>query len=65
MAMTKNPQFHQRSKHINIRYHWIRKYVEDKIFEIHSIRDPQQTANILTKPIPKPKHDRHRAEMGI
>jgi hypothetical protein len=65
MSMTKNPQFHQRSKHIALRYHWIRQFVDDKTFDIESIRDPEQTADVLTKPIPKLKHEKHRREMGI
>ena len=28
-------------------------------------RDLEQTADILTKPLPKPKHQRHRREMGM
>ena len=30
-----------------------------------SRRDPEQTADILTKPLLKPKHQRHRREMGM
>jgi hypothetical protein len=48
-----------------LHYHWIWKYVEDKVFDIESIRDSEQTADALTMPIPKPKHTRHTREMGI
>jgi hypothetical protein len=65
ISLTKNPQFHQRSKHIALHYHWIRKFVKDKVFDIESTRDPEQTADILTKPIPRLKHVQHTSEMGI
>jgi len=32
----------------------IRDLVNDKILDVQSCRDPEQTANILTKPLPKP-----------
>src|ERR1700679_1801578 len=65
VILSHNPQFHARTKHIEIRHHWVRDLVNDEILDIQSCRDPEQTADILTKPIPKPKHQRHRREMGI
>jgi hypothetical protein len=65
VILSHDPQFHQRSKHIAIRHHWVRDHVNDKILDIQSCRDPEQTADILTKALPKPKHMRHTREMGI
>ena len=65
VILSHNPQFHARTKHIEIRHHWVRDLVNDKILDIQSCRDPEQTADILTKPLPKPKHQRHRREMGM
>lgn len=65
IAMARNPQFHKRSKHIATRWHWVRDMVENKTIEIESCRDPEQTADILTKALPRPKHLRHVAEMGL
>ena len=64
-AMVQNPQFHKRSKHIAIRWHWVRDLVQDKIITIESCRDPEQTVNVLTKPLARPKHQKHVKEMGI
>jgi hypothetical protein len=55
VILTQNPQFHQRSKHIAIRHHWVRDLVANKIIDIQNCRDPEQTADILTKALPKPK----------
>jgi hypothetical protein len=65
IAMARNPQFHKRSKHITTRWHWVRDLVEDGALTIESCRDPQQMADILTKALPKPKHQRHTQEMGL
>ena len=65
ISMAKNQQFHNRSKHIAIRWHWIRELIEEKVITIESCRDPEQTADILTKALPRPKHRQHVLEMGL
>ena len=57
--MAKNPQFHQRSKHIDIKYHWIHDKITTKNISLESCHDLDQTANILTKPLSHPKHQKH------
>jgi hypothetical protein len=65
IAMVRNPQFHKKSKHIATKWHWIRDMVESKEIEIESCRDPEQTADVLTKPLARPKHKKHTGEMGL
>ena len=65
IAMARNPQFHQRSKHIAIRWHLIRDLVNDGILTIDECRDPEQTADVLTKPLTRFKHNKHITEMGM
>ena len=65
IAMAKNPQFHQRSKHIAIRWHLIHDLIKDDILNIEECRDPEQTADILTKPLTCFKHHKHITEMGM
>jgi hypothetical protein len=65
IAMARNPQFHKRSKHIDIRWHWIKDLVEENTIEVQSCRDPEQTADILTKVLACPKHRKHSEEMGL
>jgi hypothetical protein len=57
IAMAMNPQFHKQSKHITIRYHWIRQQIQDGLLQIHLCQDPQQTVDILTKALPPEKHN--------
>jgi hypothetical protein len=65
VILSHNPQFHAWTKHIEIRHHWVRDLVNDKILAVQSCRDLEQTADISMKPLPKPKHQRHRREMGM
>jgi hypothetical protein len=65
IAMAKNPQFHKRTKHVDIRWHWIRELVNDGLISISDCRDPQQTADILTKQVPRIKFNKHVGELGL
>ena len=65
IAMARNPQFHQRSKHIAIRWHLIRDMVSDGILTIDECRDPEQTADVLTKTLVRFKHHKHIIDMGM
>jgi len=65
IAMTKNPQFHKRSKHIAICWHWVQDLVQEGTINIDSCRDPEQTADVLTKVLPRPKHKKHIEDMGL
>ena len=65
IAMAKNQQFHNRSKHIAIQWHWVRDLVKQELIKIETCRDPQQTADVLTKALPCPKHCQHTSKMGL
>ena len=65
VSMTHDPQFHAWSKHIALRHHWVRELISDNVLNIQNICDPEQTADILTKALPKPKHSKHTEEMGV
>ena len=65
VSMARSQQFHNRSKHIAIRWHWVRELVEQHLLQIDNCRDPQQTADILTKALLPQKHNIHTYEMGL
>ena len=65
IAMAKNPQFHKRLKHIAIHWHWIRDLVQEGKIYVDSCRDPEQTADVLTKALPRLKHQKHTSDMGL
>jgi len=49
--LAKNPFLHQRSKHIDIRYHFLRDQVEKNMIKLEYCRSEDQIANIFTKPL--------------
>ena len=53
IALAKNPVAHARTKHINIRYHYIREAVEDGMIELQYCPTNEMNADLLTKPLPK------------
>jgi hypothetical protein len=65
IAMAKNPLFHNRSKHIAIKWHWMRQAVQNGQIYIEDCQDADQTADVLTKPLPRAKHRQHSSEMGL
>ena len=51
----KNSSFHARSKHIDVRYHWIRDAINDKLFELEKIHTDHNGSDMLTKALPREK----------
>lgn len=49
--ISKNPVQHSRTKHIDIRHHFIRELVENKTVEIVYVTSEKQLADIFTKPL--------------
>ena len=49
IRLIKNPEFYERSKHIDIRYHFIREHYQDGLFEISYVRSEDQKADMFTK----------------
>jgi hypothetical protein len=51
IAMTENPVMHQRTKHIDIRYHFVRERVESGDIKLEYVPTEEQLADLLTKPL--------------
>ncbi|GKE28741.1 hypothetical protein Tco_1444125 [Tanacetum coccineum] len=49
IAISCNPVQHSRTKHIHIRYHFIKEQVENGIIELYFVRTEYQLADIFTK----------------
>ena len=60
-----NPMFHDRSKHIDIRYHRIRDCVQRKIMLPQNIPTEDQDADILTKALTRSKFEYHRGRIRV
>jgi hypothetical protein len=53
IRLIQNPKFHQRTKHINVRYHVIRKYYNCLELVVTYIGIEKNIANMFTKPLPR------------
>ena len=65
IALTRNPVFHGRSKHIHTRYHFIRECVEKGLIEVHHVPGQEQKADILTKALGRIKFREMRDLVGV
>lgn len=57
IKLIKNPEYHKRTKHIDIKYHFIKELYERKEFNIEYVTTNEQKADILTKPLPKTRFE--------
>ena len=65
IAMVKNPVDHSRTKHIDIRYHYIRECVRNGQIELQYCPTNDMKADILTNPLTKQKFEYLREEIGL
>jgi hypothetical protein len=65
IKLTKNPVFHDRSKHIDMRYHYIRDLVQRKIVKLQYIATSEQGTDILTKPLTSRQFVQLRGKLGV
>nr|GEY22683.1 hypothetical protein [Tanacetum cinerariifolium] len=59
-----NPVLHSRTKHIDIRYHFIKDHILKGDIEFHFVPIDLQLADIFTKPLAEPSFTRLVAELG-
>jgi hypothetical protein len=53
IKLIKNPVYHKRSKHIEVRHFFVREKVADGVLNIEHVSGTEQLADILTKPLPR------------
>jgi len=63
--LSKHPTFHSRSKHIEVRYQWIRDAMEMKSFVVEKIHTDNNASDMMTKPLPREKFEFCRKEVGL
>ncbi|KAI0995304.1 hypothetical protein K3495_g12878, partial [Podosphaera aphanis] len=65
LALVKNPQLHERSKHIDICYHFIRDLAEQGKLVVTYISTKEMVADGMTKPLAKPSFLKFKEWMGL
>ena len=65
IALTKNPENHARTKHIDIRYHFVRDLVQKKEIEVDYCPTTDMLADIMTKGLSRPRFQDLCNKLGI
>jgi hypothetical protein len=65
IALTKDHQYHARTKHIDIRFHFIRWVIEEGKLRLVYCPTGDMVADTLTKALPSPKVKHFAAELGL
>ena len=65
IELSKNPVYHERSKHIDTRFHYIRDCVSNGQVDVEHVRTDNQLADILTKALSRIRFVELRQKLGI
>ena len=63
--LAENPEFHKRTKHIEILYHYTRQAISDGYISILQIPSREEVADILTKNIPLELHTKFKKDLNL
>ena len=63
--ISKNLVMHAKTKHIAIKYHYVRELVEDKQVKMDYINSKEQIVDIFTKPLPKDASEYLKGKLGV
>ena len=56
---------HSRTKHIDVRYNYIREAINEEIIQLKYCPTENMVADILTKPLTKGRYEMLRDKMGL
>ena len=65
MKLSENPMFHDRLKHIEIKYHYIRDIVQRGAVKLLYVATDEQIVDVLTKPLARVKFEYFRVRLGV
>lgn len=63
--LMRNPMYHSRTKHIDIRHHYVRDVFQSGKLDVSYIPTERMIADVLTKSLFKPGHQRCIKELGL
>ena len=65
IALSRNPVFHDRSKHIDVRYHFIWECVDEGGIVLSYTETEQQLADVLTKALGRVRFQKLQDMIGV
>ena len=63
--MSENPVFHDKSKHIEIKYHYIKDMVQRGAVNLQYVAMDEQIVDVLTKPLDRVNFEYFREKLGV
>jgi len=63
--ISNNPIMHSKTKHIPIKYHFLREKVLGKKVKLEYVPSKEQVADIFTKPLPREAFEYLRQKLGV
>jgi hypothetical protein len=65
ISLSKNHVFHSKTKHIPIKYHFLREQVTNTVVSLHYIPSKDQIVDIFTKPLAKAQFEYTCEKLGV
>ncbi|CAL5331079.1 unnamed protein product [Camellia sinensis] len=65
IKLSRNPVMHGRSKHIDVRYHFLHDHCKDGVIELEFCKSGDQATDILTKPLKPAVFEKLRSILGV
>lgn len=65
IKLSKNPMMHNRSKHIDVRFYFLRDLVNQGVVEMKYCNTLVQAADIMTKPLKLEQYEKQRSMLGM
>lgn len=64
-SLARNPVYHARSKHIDVKHNFIREVLQEGSVEIYYVPTEDMIADVLTKGLSKEKHFKFVKQLGV
>ena len=64
-SIAHHPEFHARTKHIDIAFHFLCDHVQKGAIDLSYINTDYNIADIFTKPLRKPIHETFTYKLGV
>lgn len=65
LKLAKNPEFHARTKHIDVRHHFVREKQDKNEIRIESVSSAENIADMFTKALPRSAFEKHRDALRV
>ena len=65
MKLSENPVFHDKSKHIEINYHYIYDMLYRGVVNLQYMETNENIVDVLTKPLARVKFEYFRERLGV